>query len=63
MSSPPEEGFEIAKVGTIGLLGTVTSISLPDAASLVSIMVGLATFIYVVAKTIFLVIDHRRKSR
>ena len=42
------------KVCTVGTIGFVTSLKLADAATLVSIAVGLATLVYIGAKTYFL---------
>lgn len=47
--------FELNKVGLTGLVGTIAAMTLADVATLTSIAVGLATFVYVAAKIFFLV--------
>lgn len=49
------EATELARVAAIGATGWFATIKLADVATLVSIMVGLATLTYVIAKTYFLI--------
>ena len=47
--------LDSARVVAISSVGFVTSLTLAEAASLTSIAVGLATFVYVVTKTVLLI--------
>lgn len=56
------ELFDLAKVGTIGTGGTLASVSLAQVSVIVSIAVGVVTFLYVSAKLYFLVKHGGRTS-
>ncbi len=62
MSQPHQEAVEIAKVGGVGVAGTLASMGLSDVATIVSIGVGLATFTYVCSKIYFLFKNHGKSS-
>jgi hypothetical protein len=47
--------LEASRVSVVGTIGFVASLSLSDVATLTSIAVGLATLVYVVTKTVFLI--------
>lgn len=46
----------------IGTAGTIAALSLTDTRELVGIVVGLATLVYVVSKTVILWTRHRPKN-
>ena len=56
---PPQplatELFDLAKVGTVGTGGAFATIKLADVSLLVSIGVGVLTFIYIAAKLYYLI--------
>jgi hypothetical protein len=58
-----KEVFEITKVAVVGTVGGFTTFKLADYATLVSILVGLATLTYIVAKTYFLIKSGGRAAR
>ena len=49
-----KEVAELTKVGATGFVGFIASLKLADVATLTSIGVGVATIIYIGAKTYFL---------
>lgn len=58
------DGFtEGARVAAIGATGFIASLSLTDVSVIVSILVGLATLVYIVAKTYFLFRNNGRDTR
>jgi hypothetical protein len=57
------EFTEGVRVSIVGATGFVTSYSLTEFSSLVSIAVGLATLVYIVAKTIFLIRNKGREPK
>jgi len=62
MSMHTKESAEMVKVGGVGLLGVLTSISLSDVATIMPIAVGGATLIYILAKTYFLFRNHGKPA-
>lgn len=60
MSQNSEKPFELVKVASIGFSGWFATVTLTDIASVVSILVGLATLTYVVLKTVLLYKNRKR---
>ena len=60
MSHHTTDAFDLVKVSAIGFGGTLATITLADIATTVSILVGLATLIYVVLKTVILWKNRKR---
>lgn len=58
-----KDAVELAKVGGIGVAGFFASIQLVDVNTFVTIMVGLATFGFVVTKSVFMVIDRKERKQ
>ncbi len=54
MSQHHHQPAELAKVGLIGFGGWFATVSLTDVATVVSILVGIATLTYVILKTVLL---------
>lgn len=57
------EIIDLAKVGTIGTGGALASLQLADVSLIVSIAVGVVTFLYVAAKLFFLIKSGGRGSK
>lgn len=57
------EAAEMLRVAGVGTVGTFAAIKLTDVATVVSILVGLATLTYVTAKTYFLIKNKGREPK
>lgn len=62
MKGQISETLELAKVAVIGGGGFFATIKLADVATAVSILVGLATLVYVVTKTVYLIKNHGKET-
>lgn len=58
-----KEAVEIFKVATVGGIGGTITLKLADYATIVSILVGIATLTYIVAKTYFLFRNHGKGTQ
>ncbi len=55
--------FELQKVGLTGTFGTLAAMTLADVATLTSIAVGVATFLYVATKLFYLIRSGGRDAK
>jgi len=62
MSTGEKESMESMKVTVVGFFGWLATVKLADVATVVSILVGLATLGYVLSKTYFLFKNHGKSN-